>query len=77
MTDLSPDAVRALILRTRKREIGATESAKEVRRELLSCIEDNRQPILSAAVLQDAKRAAPYGAYPSHRTLMMIFEHEL
>ena len=59
------------------RQLAAADSAKEVRRELLSCIKDNRPPVLSAAVVQDATRAAPYGAFPSHRTLMMIFEHEL
>jgi len=74
---MNRQAARELVVAKRLREIKAVKSAELVRAELLSAIEEDRPFSLSPGVITRARQARPIGEFPSHRTLMMIFENVL
>ena len=77
MSEISPRTARDYALREHQREIEAEDAAKEVREELLAAIDEHRLPDLSPETVRLARQAAPYGEYPSHKVLLMCFEHVL
>lgn len=68
---------QALYVEKRLREKRATAAAKIVRDDLLASITEDRFHLLQPDTIADARRAKPYGEFPSHTTLIFMFEHEL
>ena len=70
---LSPEAAMNFVLRKRMIQLRSKDAAKEVRRELISSINENREHTLTQDTISVSKHAAPYGPHPSHTTLLVCF----
>jgi len=74
---VTPQQIKAFLLAKKLRSLNAESAAKEVRAELLAALDEDRRPVLTPEVVAHASRAEPYGEFPSHRTLMLCYRHEL
>ena len=63
--------------RRRALQIATGVSAKVVRRELLRCLSEGDLPTLSGIDVRQARMAAAKGEFPSHQTLLLVFEDAL
>jgi hypothetical protein len=74
----TPEAVKALLLKKRLETKRGEKSARQVREALIAALEHDAPPdSLDPQAVSLARKAPPHGPFPSHRTLMLIFEHEL
>ena len=63
--------------RRRALQIATGVSAKVVRRELLRCLSEGDLPTLNPQDVRQAHNADPEGEFPSHQTLLLVFEDVL
>lgn len=73
MANLHPEDAKRILLYKRLQEMRAQDAAEELRDVLLLSLHTDSLPDVPRETSKRARRAKPFGEFPSHRTLMLCY----